>query len=52
MAKVGPLGVAVWDCIRAGVCPSVLVGRVEFGAPSLYRVKKVRREVGEVVGLR
>ena len=39
MAKVGKLGLAVYDCILAGVCPSVLVGRVEFGSPSLYRVK-------------
>ena len=50
MAKVGKLGLAVYDCILAGVCPSVLVGRVEFGSPSLYRVKTVRREVGELVG--
>ena len=49
MAKIGELGVAVFDCLRAGVSPSVLVGRVELGAPSLYRVKKVRREVGEVL---
>ena len=49
MAKVGELGVAVFDCLRSGVSPSVLVGRVEFGSPSLYRVKKVRREVGELV---
>jgi len=42
MAKVGELGGAVWDCIVSGVCPSVLVGRVEFGSPSWYRVKKVR----------
>jgi len=33
----------------SGIDPSVLVGRVELGSPSLYRVKKVRREVGEVV---
>ena len=45
MAKVGKLGGAVFGCILAGVCPSVLVGRVEFDSPSLYRVKKVRREV-------
>lgn len=45
MEKVGDLGVAVFDCISTGVCPSVLVGRVELGSPSLYRVKKVRREV-------
>ena len=50
MAKVGELGVAVYDCILAGVCPSVLVGRVELGSPTLYRVKAVKREVGEVVG--
>lgn len=49
MAKVGELGVAVFDCLRAGVCPSALVGRVELGSPTLYRVKKVRREVGELV---
>ena len=49
MAKVGKLGVAVWDCLRSGIDPSVLVGRVELGSPSLYRVKKVRREVGELV---
>ena len=49
MEKVGELGVAVYDCILAGVCPSVLVGRVEFGAPSFYRVQKVRREVGELL---
>ena len=48
MAKVGELGVAVYDCILAGVSPSVLVGRVELGSPTLYRVKKVRREVGEM----
>ena len=29
--------------------PSVLVGRVEFDSPSSYRVKAVRREVGELV---
>lgn len=46
MARVGELGVAVFDRIFAGVCPSVLVGRAELGSPSLYRVKKVRREVG------
>ena len=34
MEKIGELGVAVFDCILAGVCPSVLVGRVEFGSPS------------------
>lgn len=45
MEKIGMLGVAVFDCIVSGVCPSVLVGRVEFGSPSLYRVKAVRREV-------
>lgn len=49
MAKVGELGVAVWDCILAGASPLVLVGCVELGSPTLYRVKKVRREVGEVV---
>ena len=49
MQKIGPLGVAVFDCIVSGACPSVLVGRYELGAPSLYRVKKVRREVGELV---
>ena len=48
MQKVGELGVAVYDCIVAGVSPSVLVGRVELGSPSLYRVKKVRREVGKI----
>ena len=48
MEKIGDLGVAVYDCLRAGVCPSVLVGRIDFGSPSLYRVKKVRREVGEL----
>ncbi len=48
MAKCGALGVAVFDCIVSGVCPSVLVGRVELGKASLYRVRKVRREVGEV----
>ena len=48
MEKIGPLGVAVFDCLRAGVSPSVLVGRVELGSPSLYRVMKVRREVGDV----
>ncbi len=45
MEKIGKLGGAVFDCILAGVCPSVLVGRVEFDSPSLYRVKAVRREV-------
>lgn len=45
MKKVGELGVAVYDCLVTGVCPSVLVGRVESGSPTLYRVKKVRREV-------
>ena len=45
MEKIGVLGVAVFDCLRAGVCPSVLVGRVELGNPSSYRVKKVKREV-------
>ena len=48
MAKIGKLGVAVLDCLQAGIDPSVLVGRVELGSPSLYRVKKVRREVGEL----
>ena len=48
MAKVGKLGVAVWDCLRSGIDPSVLVGRVELGSPTLYRVRKVRREVGEI----
>ena len=48
MQKVGELGVAVYDCLVSGVSPSVLVGRVELGSPSLYRVKKVRREVGEL----
>lgn len=48
MARVRQLGVAVYDCILAGVSPSVLVGRVELGSPTLYRVKKVRKEVGEV----
>jgi len=54
MAKCGELGVAVYDCIVAGICHSVLVGRVELGSPSLYRVrrvvKQVRREVGELMG--
>lgn len=45
MTKVGVLGVAVWDCLLSGVSPSVLVGRVELGRPSLYRVRRVRREV-------
>ena len=45
MAKVGELGVAVYDCILAGVSPSVLVGRVELGSPSSYRVRKVKREL-------
>jgi hypothetical protein len=45
MEKIGKLGVAVYDCIVAGVSPSVLVGRVELGRPSLYRVRRVRREV-------
>jgi hypothetical protein len=49
MQKIGPLGVAVWDCLVSGVSPFALVGRVELGAPSLYRVRKVRREVGELV---
>ena len=49
MEKIGELGVAVFDCIVSGVCPSVLVGRDEFGSPSLYRVRKVKREVGELV---
>ena len=49
MEKIGKLGVAVYDCIVAGVSPSVLVGRVELGSPTLYRVRKVRREVGELV---
>ena len=53
MQKVGPLGVAVLDCLVSGASPSVLVGRDEFGSPSLYRVRRVvklvRREVGEVV---
>jgi len=43
MEKIGKLGVAVYDCIVAGVSPSVLVGRVEFGSPSLYRIKKLKR---------
>jgi len=47
--KLGELGVAVFDCIVSGVCPSVLVGRGEAGSPTLYRVKAVRREVGELV---
>jgi hypothetical protein len=50
MAKVGELGVAVWDCLVSGISPLSLVGRVELGSPTLYRVKKVRREVGELVG--
>ena len=50
MEKIGELGVAVCDCLRSGVSPSILVGRVELGSPTLYRVKKVRREVGGVVG--
>ena len=33
MAKVGARGLAVFYCLGAGVCPSVLVGRVEFGSP-------------------
>ncbi len=45
MEKIGKLGVAVFDCLVSGVSPSVLVGRVELGSPTLYRVKKVRREV-------
>ena len=45
MEKIGKLGVAVYDCIVAGVSPSVLVGRVELGRPCLYRVRRVRREV-------
>lgn len=45
MEKIGELGVAVFDCLRAGVCPSVLVGRDELGSPTLYRVRKVKREV-------
>lgn len=49
MAKIRKLGVAVWDCILAGVSPLVLVGRDEFGSPSSYRVKKVKRAVGELV---
>ena len=49
MEKVGPLGGAVWDCLVSGVSPLVLVGRDELGAPTLYRVKAVRREVGEMV---
>ena len=48
MAKVGELGVAVFDCILKGVSPSVLVGRVEFGAPSLYRVKKVVKSLSRL----
>ena len=43
MEKIGKLGVAVFACVLAGVCPSILVGRVEFGSPSLYRIKKVKR---------
>jgi len=49
MEKVGPLGVAVFDCLVTGGSPSVLVGRVELGSPTLYRVRRavkaVRREV-------
>lgn len=45
MAKVGELGVAVFDCLRSGIDLSVLVGLGDFGSPNLYRVKKVRREV-------
>jgi hypothetical protein len=48
MLKVGELGVAVFDCLVAGVSPSVLVGNVELGNPTTYRVKKVRGEVGAV----
>ncbi len=43
MEKIGKLGVAVFACVLAGVCPSILVGRVEFGSPSLYRIKKLKR---------
>ncbi|MDP7066244.1 MAG: hypothetical protein QF637_01350 [Acidimicrobiales bacterium] len=46
MAKVG--GVAVFDCLRSGVSPLSLVGRVELGAPSLYPVKAVKKRVGKV----
>jgi len=49
--KIGALGVAVFDCLVSAINPSVLVGRVEFGSPSSYRVKKVKREVGELVGV-
>ncbi len=49
MEKIGPLGVAVWDCLRAGISPSVLVGRVELGSPSLYRVRRVVKQVGELL---
>ena len=48
MTKVGVLGVAVWDCLLSGVSPSVLVGRVELGSPTLYQVKKVRALVQRI----
>ena len=49
MEKIGALGVAVFDCLVSGVSPLVLVGRDGLGSPSWYRVRKVRREVGELV---
>ena len=39
--KVGELGVAVFDCLVSGIDPLSLVGDVELGSPSLYRVKRV-----------
>ena len=40
---------AVFDYLVSGVSPSVLVGREELESPTLYWVKKVRREVGELI---
>ena len=49
MAKVGELGVAVFDCLCSGVCPSVLVGRAELGSRNLFRVREVGGHVSKIV---
>lgn len=52
MQKVGELGVAVYDCLVSETSSSVLVGRVELGSLTVFRirrvVKAVRRELEEV----
>ena len=45
-----PDGTSFPRLYRVGCLSFVLVGRVELGSPSLYRVKKVRRDVGELLG--